>query len=122
STIDTAAFEGSVPRPNAGTSDRFDGFRFFGDWGTVRLAPASHAGVDGLQFRQAGIIGTDFLSTAAFTIDYAGGGLYRASPPRLCGDEQLRASVLVAPSTAGYFTNDPKPRDPPHQLPAVPIR
>src|SRR5262249_26852018 len=59
STIDTAAFEGGVPLPNAGTSDRFDGFRFFGDWGTVRLTPSSHAAIESLPFRQAGIIGTD---------------------------------------------------------------
>lgn len=122
STIDTAAFAGPAPRPNAGTLDRFDGFRFFGSWGTVRLAPASHAAIDGLPFRQAGIIGTDFLSTAAFTIDYAGGGLYRASAARFCSDQQLRAAGFVAASTAGYFTNDPKPREQaPRQLPAVPI-
>ncbi|HEX5045825.1 MAG TPA: hypothetical protein VFX89_01795 [Gammaproteobacteria bacterium] len=123
STIDAAAFAGPAPRPNAGTLDRFDGFRFFGSWGTVRLTPASHAGIDGLPFRQAGIIGTDFLSTAAFTIDYAGGGLYRASAARFCSGERLRASGFVATSTAGYFANDSQPRAPaPRQLPAVPIR
>jgi len=123
STVDAAAFEGGVPRPNAGTADRFDGFRFFGDWATVRLTPASHAGVDGLPFRQAGIIGTDLLSTAAFTIDYAGGSLYRASSQRLCSDEQMRAHGFVAASAAGYFANDPRAlKATPYRLPAVPIR
>jgi hypothetical protein len=123
STIDTAAFAGGVPQPNVGTSDRFDGFRFFGDWETVRLTPSSHAGISGLPFRQAGIIGTDFLSTAAFTLDYAGGGLYRASSARLCSDAQMRASGFVATSAAGHFANDAKPRGAgPYQLPAVPIR
>jgi hypothetical protein len=123
STIDVAAFAGGAPRPNVGTSDRFDGFRFFGDWATVRLTPSSHAGIAGLPFRQAGIIGTDFLSTAAFTIDYAGGGLYRSSSERLCHDEQMRAAGFVATSAAGYFAHDAKPRAAgPYQLPAVPIR
>jgi hypothetical protein len=123
STVDAAAFEGGVPRPNAGTADRFDGFRFFGDWDTVRLTPSNHAGVDDLPFRQAGIIGTDFLSTAAFTIDYAGGGLHRASAQRLCNDEQMRAHGFVAVSAAGYFANDPRVlKATPYQLPAVPIR
>jgi hypothetical protein len=123
STIDAAAFDGGVPRPNAGTSDRFDGFRFFGNWGTVRLAPSSHGGVDDLPFRQAGIIGTDFLTTAAFTIDYRGGGLYRASAQRFCSDERMRALGFVAASAAGYFANDPRVlAATPYQLPAVPIR
>ena len=101
STIDTAAFEGGAPRPRPGTADRFDGFRLFGDWGTVSLAPSSHAAVDDLPFRQAGIIGTDFLSTAAFTLDYAGGALHRASAQSLCGDAEMRAQGFVAASTAG---------------------
>ncbi|HET7133505.1 MAG TPA: hypothetical protein VFJ95_14730, partial [Gammaproteobacteria bacterium] len=123
STVDAAAFEGGVPRPNAGTTDRFDGFGFFGDWGTVRLVPSSHAGVDDLPFRQAGIIGTDFLSTAAFTIDYAGGGLHRALPERLCSDDQMQAAGFVAASASGYFASDPDLLAPqPYRLPAVPIR
>jgi hypothetical protein len=123
STVDAAAFDGGVPRPNAGSTDRFDGFRFFGDWGTVRLVPSSHAGVDDLPFGQAGIIGTDFLSTAAFTIDYDGTGLHRASAQHLCSDEQMHAAGLVATSASGYFASDPELLAPqPYRLPAVPIR
>jgi hypothetical protein len=123
STVDAGAFDGGAPRPNAGTADRFDGFRFFGNWGTVRLVPSSHAGIDDLPFRQAGIIGTDFLSTAAFTIDYASGGLHRASAQQLCSDEQMRAAGFVAASASGYFASDSKLLAPqPYRLPAVPIR
>jgi hypothetical protein len=58
-----------------GTADRYDDFSFFGAWGQVRLW--GQTGLLG-SVPQAGIIGTDFLASHIYTLDYAEGRLHRA--------------------------------------------
>ncbi|AUX31777.1 MULTISPECIES: hypothetical protein [Sorangium] len=106
STIDPQGFAGGVaPAPVAGSADRFADFDFYGPWGTVRLTVQDHSGVQGT-VRQAGILGTDFLSLNAFTLDYEDGAVYRADAGALCADEILRAEGMKPLWTAGYYSSD----------------
>ncbi|WP_437320590.1 hypothetical protein [Sorangium sp. So ce385] len=106
STIDPQGFAGGVvPEPVAGSADRFADFDFYGPWGTVRLTVQDHSGIQGT-VRQAGILGTDFLSLHAFTLDYEDGAVYRADAGALCPDEILRAEGMKPLWTAGYYSSD----------------
>lgn len=106
STIDPQGFAGGVvPEPVAGSTDQFTDFDFYGPWGTVRLTVQDHSGIQGT-VRQAGIVGTDFLSLNAFTLDYEDGAVYRADAGALCPDEVLRAEGMKPLWTAGYYSSD----------------
>ncbi|WP_437947436.1 hypothetical protein WME98_42755 [Sorangium sp. So ce296] len=106
STIDPQGFAGGVvPEPVAGSADRFADFDFYGPWGTVRLTVQDHSGIQGT-VRQAGILGTDFLSLHAFTLDFEDGAVYRADAGALCPDEILRAEGMKPLWTAGYYSSD----------------
>ncbi|XYI01925.1 hypothetical protein ACMHYB_20010 [Sorangium sp. So ce1128] len=106
STIDPQGFaDGVIPAPIDGTADQFADFDFYGSWGTVRLIVQDHSGIRGT-VRQAGIIGTDFLSLNAFTLDYENAAVYRADPGALCSDEILRAEGMKPLWTAGYYSSD----------------
>lgn len=128
SSLSPAAFA-DPPRPQPGSPDRYAAFDFFGPWGAVRLpsgppAPATD------RVRQAGILGTDFLASHIYTLDYAQGRLYRAAAGRFCGDEQLRAAGFRALSTQGHYAPQPSQLScpqaggPPHcvNVPTVPLR
>ncbi|WP_159397006.1 hypothetical protein [Sorangium cellulosum] len=106
STIDPQGFAGGlVPEPVAGSADQFADFDFYGSWGTVRLDVQDHSGIHGT-VRQAGILGTDFLSLNPFTLDYEAGAVYRASAASFCSDETLRAEGLRPLWAAGYYASD----------------
>lgn len=120
STIDPRGFTGGTPLPVAGTSDRYAGFSFFGDWGTVTLAKADYAGYGGA-VRQAGILGTDFLSLEVYSVYWARSGaraataVYEALGPEpllirgtsaFCDDVELAHAGLAAASTAGWYSDD----------------
>lgn len=110
STIDLAAFS---PAPAAsgcdptklGQSCSFSDFDFFGSWGKVFLYTANHSGLIG-GVREAGIIGTDFLSVNAYTLDYPGKRAFRARRGELCTDAQLTAAGFASLSTEGFYAND----------------
>ena len=102
SALTAAGFDGAAPRPIAGTTDRYQRLDFFGIWSNVRLLPQPVAPVTG-QLRQAGVIGTDFLGTHAFTLDYAGGRVYRAGRGQLCGDDALARTGFTPLSTRDYY-------------------
>ena len=109
STIDLAAF--ATP-PTAtgcnpallGQSCSFAGFDFFGGWGTVTLVTADHSGIVA-SVREAGILGTDFLSVNAFTLDYAGKRILRAQKATFCPDSALTAAGLVALPSTGFYSS-----------------
>lgn len=111
STIDLAAF---ATRPAAsgcdptllGQSCSFEGFEFFGSWGTVTLVTADHSGVTA-SVREAGILGTDFLSVNAFTLDHGGKRLLRAQQATFCGDAALTGAGLIALPSSGFYSNAP---------------
>ncbi|MBL8447646.1 MAG: hypothetical protein JNJ44_09580 [Zoogloeaceae bacterium] len=106
SSITPAAFDGPAkPVPVRGTSDHYADFRFFGPWGTVRLLPAAVA-VQG-SVRQAGVLGTDFLSRHAYTIDYRGGRVHRATRAGFCSPAELSGAGFHALSTVGYYSEQP---------------
>lgn len=109
SAIDLSAF---TPAPAAtgcdasklGQSCAFADFDFFGSWGSVHLVTEDLSGFTSL--RQAGIVGTDFLSVHAFTLDYTGKRLFRAKKSDFCTDTQLSSAGFRAMSSSGFFAND----------------
>jgi hypothetical protein len=130
STITPAGFGNmGAPAPVAGTVDRYDGFVFFGPWGRVQLGLQPQAPVTS-RVRQAGVIGTDFLAQHVYTLDYAGGRLYRAPRAGFCSDAVLAAAGYRALSTRDYYAQQPGtlscPRagGPGHcvNVPTVPVR
>jgi len=118
SAIDPRHFTPSAPAPNNGTTNRWEGFDFFGLWSTVTLSPQDFSAFND-PVAQAGILGTDFLSSDAYLIDWPAARLSRID----CTPDQLRAAGFVAVSTAGYFTDDPStlPPNTPN-IPTIPIR
>jgi hypothetical protein len=113
---------GAAPQPKAGTANAFDGFDFFGSWGTVTLLLQDHSGVQGT-VRQAGILGTDFLMFNVYTLDYEHAAVYRADRGAFCADDVLRAAGLVPLSTASYYASDLSRLAPGvPNVPTVPVR
>jgi len=110
---------GAAPRPTS--VDTYPNFNFFGAWGPVFLKPQSYKHISGT-VRQAGKIGTDFLSLHVFTLDYSGNAIYRAQAGSFCTDAELRAEGFI-PTTAGIYSNKPGmgKNDPPN-IPSVPVR
>lgn len=107
STIDTNNFINGKPKLSNGTTNKFDNFDFFGSWGTVVLDVQDHSNINGLAgFKQAGILGTDFLALNIFTLDLENSLLYRAGVNSFCSDKVLKALGFKASSTRGYFSND----------------
>jgi hypothetical protein len=111
SSIDLTAF--AAPGPTTSGCDASElgvlctvaGFAFFSSPGDVELTTESFAGVGG-SVRQAGILGTDFLSEHVITLDYARGHVYAASSSAFCGATALGAAGYVPLSVAGFYEND----------------
>ena len=105
STIDTNNFINGKPKLNP--QNKFDNFDFYGSWGAISLSIQNHSSITGLvNFKQAGIIGTDFLSLNVFTIDYENKAVYRANSNNFCSNESLNDLGFKATSTVGYYSND----------------
>jgi hypothetical protein len=111
SSVDLAAFAAPGPTTSGcdasllGSICTVDAFAFFGPPSSVILTTEDYADVSG-SVRQAGIIGTDFLSEQVFTLDYAGGNAYAAPQASACSSAALTAAGFVALSTTGFFEND----------------
>jgi hypothetical protein len=113
STIDLAAF--GANRPAAGGCEprylgercAFLGFDLFGDLGDVLLVTADHAGVGAGGLRQAGMIGTDLLARAVYTLDYEAKVVRRALADDACSDAELGGLGFTALSSAGSYARDP---------------
>ena len=95
-----------APTPQPGTSDRYDGFEFFGPWGGVQL-PVQTAAPRTARVRQAGILGTDFLAAHVFTLDYRQGVLWRARRGAFCSDAELSRAGLRRLPSEGYYAETP---------------
>jgi hypothetical protein len=113
SAIDVLAFP--APGPSAercalGASCRFDGFTFFGGWGPVSLV-SEDLGDPGDALRQAGILGTDFLASSVYAIDYARRRIHR-SDRGACTDDALARAGLVPLSSRGYYGSSDVARRP----------
>lgn len=83
----------------------FSSFDFFFDWGQVELRTDTHSTLVGAK-RQAGIIGTDFLSVRAFTLDYTNQKMYSAPAASFCTETQLLAAGFLPLTSDGFFTSD----------------
>jgi hypothetical protein len=81
------------------------GFAFFGPAGTVTLTTEDFSGIGGT-VRQAGIVGTDFLSEQVFTLDYAGGSAFAATQAAFCSEAELAGAGFAPLSTAGFYAKD----------------
>ncbi len=122
SAIDPRGFLPFAPQPVFGTQDRWDGFSFFGPWGTVTLSPQDFSGF-GDDFAQAGILGTDFLALNTFVVDWGARTLARADVGAGCSDATLRAAGFAPLSTEGYFASDWRLVDPGvPNIPTIPVR
>ena len=112
STIDLSKF--APPGPSTAGCDptklgqlcSFADLDFFGPWGQVSLRTAAHG--DGAGAPQAGILGTDFTSRVAVSIDYARSKVRRAfEQASFCTESAFVSAGFAALPTAGFFTNDP---------------
>jgi hypothetical protein len=103
SAIDVLAFPTplTAARCPLGASCSFDGFTFFGGWGTVTLV-SEELDYPGAALHQAGILGTDFLAANVFTLDYERRQI-RRSNGGACDDAALTRAGLRALSTKGFY-------------------
>lgn len=111
SSIDLGAMPEAKPLPGScdaaklGQACAFADMDFGGSQGQVSLLTADYSGLN-LDLRQAGLIGTDFLSEKAYTLDFAGGKLSFAGRDNFCKPDALRAAGFAPMNTAGYFSSD----------------
>jgi hypothetical protein len=81
------------------------GFAFFSPPSSVYLETESFSWLTGA-VRQAGIIGTDFLSEDVFSLDYGALEVYAAPQSTVCTAAALGAAGFVPLTTAGFYVND----------------
>ncbi|MBK8010019.1 MAG: hypothetical protein IPK13_01610 [Deltaproteobacteria bacterium] len=110
STIDLAAF--AVPPATRGcdasllgVSCTFDEFSLFHGPSTVFLTTSDFSRIQGT-VRQAGIIGTDFLSLDVLTLSWSGARAYVANENEFCEPRRLEAVDMAALPTTGFYSND----------------
>lgn len=101
--VDLGAFTGAPQLFCSGGSCTFAGFDYFGAWGQVTLNTSDFSGFPGPP-RQAGIIGTDFLSVNPTTLDYRGRRVFSTSPGTFCAPGQLADAGFAELSTAGFYS------------------
>ena len=102
SSIDLSAF--AAPGPSTSGCDASQlgslctvaGFAFFGPPASAELTTESYAGVSG-NVRQAGIVGTDFLSEHVITLAYAAGVVLASPLTGFCSDTALGAAGFPLP-------------------------
>jgi hypothetical protein len=114
STIDLNGFgDGGAPTPVSCGGDAsapgafctFQGFDFFGDWGTVYLVTGDYSVLFG-SVRQAGIIATDFLSKNPISLDFGKKQILRSDPTKFCTDAELLGSGFRPLPAGGFYTSD----------------
>lgn len=107
STIDTNNFINGRPMFSQSYKSTFNDFDFMGSWGTVQLNIQNHSDVVGLSgFKQAGIIGTDFLASGIFTLDYENKLFYKAPRTDFYTNDELLNLGFKAVSTKGYYASN----------------
>lgn len=112
STIDLSKIP--APGPTASGCDptlfdqscSFATFDFFGPWGQVWLSTTQH-GDHGPGVVQSGILGTDFTSRVAVTLDWTRSKVSKAGAQELCSEADLAGAGFSPLSAAGFFTSDP---------------
>ena len=125
STIDPMRFySGPAPKPVNQTTNQFDSFDFFGSWGNVTLSVQDHGNIKLKNVKQAGILGTDFLSLNIFTLDFESQNIYRSAQNSFCNDDELLGQGYKSASTIGYYSNslDNLNNSCTPNIPTVPVR
>jgi hypothetical protein len=111
SSIDLSAF--APPGPSTSGCDATElgalctvaDFAFFAPPASVELTTEDFSGLGG-SVRQAGLIGTDFLSEDIITLAYAAGVAFASPSTGFCSDAALRAAGFAPLSAAGFYEND----------------
>ncbi len=80
-------------------------FHVFGAVYKASLVLENFSGLAG-PLRQAGIVGTDFLSMHVVSLSYAENKIFAAPAATACTGDALHQAGLVALSTAGYYQHD----------------
>lgn len=101
--VDLAAFSGAPQQSCTSSTCTYADFDYFGSWGQVTLSRADFSAFQGPP-RQAGIIGTDFLSVNPTTLDYGGRRVLTASPSAFCTPGELVDAGFVAMSSSGFYS------------------
>jgi hypothetical protein len=95
-----------------GSQCTVSGFEFFSSSpGSVSLTIEDYSSITGFP-RQAGIIGTDFMTEKAITLDYKDGLVFASDSSGFCKDSALTDAGFALLTTAGYYENDTTLLDP----------
>lgn len=113
STIDLKGFDGGTPQPSSCAGDAsapgayctFQGFDFFGEWGTVYLVTGDYSILFGA-IRQVGILATDFLSKNPVSMDFTKKKIWRSDPAKFCTDAELLGSGFRPLPAGGFYATD----------------
>lgn len=106
STIDPNNFINGTPLLVDNSVNKFADFRFLGNWGAVHLNVQNHSNILGLDgFKQAGILGTDFLANNIYTLDYENKKIYKSSKATFYSSQQLHNMGFQAVSSRGYYAS-----------------
>jgi hypothetical protein len=111
SSIDLSAFPSPGPMTSGcdpselGVVCTVADFSFFSPPGDVSLTTEDYSGLGG-SVRQAGILGTDFLSEHVITLGYADKVVYASPSSSFCTDSAMTAAGFASLSTAGFYEND----------------
>jgi hypothetical protein len=111
SSIDLGAFPSPGPMTSGCDPDELgqectvEDFAFFSSPGSVVLVTEDYSDLSG-SVRQAGILGTDFLSEHAVTLGYQAKLVFASPSAGLCSDSDLMAAGLLPLTTAGFYEND----------------
>jgi hypothetical protein len=103
--VDVTALTQPTGATCSSTTCTWPDFGFFGSWGQVTLQRGDFSAFTGPP-RQAGILGTDFLSVRPSTVDYSGRRLFSASAASFCTPQELEDAGFVAAPSTGFFSSN----------------
>lgn len=101
--VDLTAFTGNPQQSCSNGRCTFADFDYFGSWGQVSLYQSDFSSWVGPP-RQAGIIGTDFLSVHPTTLDYRGRRVL-SSASAFCTPTELQTAGFVSLSSTGFYAS-----------------
>lgn len=103
--IDLAALARPAHLSCNATACLYADFDFFGSWGQVSLLTSDFSRFTGPP-RQAGIIGTDFLSVKPTTMDYQGLRIFSSPASAFCQPAELEDAGFVAMPSTGFYSSN----------------
>ncbi|MFT3711941.1 MAG: hypothetical protein QM817_30235 [Archangium sp.] len=103
--VDLGAFSQPAQLSCTATTCTYADFDFFGSWGQVTLLTSDFSQFMGPP-RQAGIIGTDFLSVRPTTIDFVTRRIISSPASSFCTPAQLEDAGFVGMPSTGFYVNN----------------